>query len=183
MGPGTCFVRRWSRALHVPTLGPSRSPVAVRLTHVEPRFGKRLAVAGYDHVGHALRWGQVSRRCGPQGRATPYDPAERLGPRLGWRKRSGRPLSVGDAPHDAGDRNAIGPSGRTDKSRRQHLVSNSPERHPGRLVERPLYDQLPNQPGLDRLAKDLAACWLSIPIGGTREGGGALQERAPDAAL
>src|SRR2546421_5052721 len=161
MGPGARSVRRGGRARHVATLGPSRPPFAVRLAHVGPRLGARIA----GGVGHPLGCWQVSRRCGPQGGTTPYDPAERLGPRLGWRQRPGRPIIVGDAPHDAGDRNAIEPSGRTDQSRWQHLVSNSPDRRPGWLVERPLYDQLPNKPGLDGLAQDLATCWLSVPIG------------------
>src|SRR5207253_8994719 len=139
-----------------------------------------IGLAHIDHPGHALRWCQVSRRRGSHGRTTPYDPTERLGTRLGRSERPGRPRSFGDAPNNAGDRNAIEPSGRTDQSRWQHLVSSPPERRPGRLVERPLYDQLPNQPGLDRLAKDLAASWLSVTFGGSWAGQTAQQARASE---
>src|SRR2546423_10618612 len=181
MGPGHRLVRRGGRARRVPALGPSRRPVAIRLAHVEPGLGQRLAFADC----HTLRSWHVSRRCGPQDRTTQYDPAECLGTRLGRRQRPVRRRSFGDAPHDAADRNAIEPPGRTDQSQRRwyDLVSNSPERRPGWLVERPLYNQLPNQPGLDRLAKDLAACWLSVPVGGPGEGRSALQERARYVAL
>src|SRR5437016_13314562 len=112
MGPSARSVRRGGRARHVATLGPSRRAVAIRLAHVGPRLGQPLA----GGVGHTLGCWQVSRRCGPPGGTTPYDPTERLGPRLGWRQRPGRPIVVADAPHVAADRKLLEPSARTDRA-------------------------------------------------------------------
>src|SRR2546423_1546242 len=49
--------------------------------------------------------------------------------------------------------------------------------------ERTLHDQLPDRPGLDRLAADLVAGWLPVPVGDSREGPGALQGRSARAAV
>src|ERR1700682_5420055 len=167
MGPGFHVARRRGWARRVAALGPSRRLVAIRLAHV----------AGGDPAGHPLRWWQVSRRGGPPDRASPFDPPQRLDPCFGRGQRSGRTVVFGDPPHDAGHRNAIDRPGGTQQSR-WHLVSDSPGRRTRRLAGWALYNQLPDQPGLDRLAKDLAARWLSVPVGGSGEGGGALQEWA-----
>src|SRR5207248_5141810 len=59
-------------------------------------------------------------------------------------------------PTNPGDRNAIDPSGRTDQSRWQHLVSSPLGRRPGWLVDRPLYDQLP----ISLASTDSLKIWL-----------------------
>src|SRR4029077_16442469 len=169
MGPGHCAVRRRGRTRAIPALGPSRRALAIR-------------VAAVEHAGYAPRNRHVSGRRGPAARATPDGPAERLGPCFGRGQRSGHALVVGDAPDDVTDRNAGERPGGAEQAR-WRLVSNSPERRARRLAERALYDDLSNQPGLDRLAEDLAPRWLPVPVRGIGEGGGALQERAADAAL
>src|ERR1700674_5457142 len=172
MGPGFHFAGRRGWARRVAALGPSRRVVAIRLAHV----------AGGAQVGPPLRWWHVSRRGGPPDRTSPYDPPQRLDPCFGRGQRSGRTVVFGDPSHDAGHRNAIDRPGGTEQSR-WHLVSHSPGRRTRRLAGWALYDQLPDWPGLDRLAKDLAARRLSVPVGSTGEGGGALQGRAAGVAL